>query len=415
MDALQLMVGNSLTLDMGRVAVVRVVKLLGKGGGGGEGGSSEVWQVTDDTTGAHYTLKIVTVADPNDALVERLRREAAVRVPSPHVVQALELKVWSAHTYVLLFEYFPADNLRDKLKRGLTDAYKKEIFLQILRGVAAAHSCNIIHRDLKPLNILIGNPAPGAELFVKLIDFGISKFQGSNLTIVGDVMGTLSYMAPEAWRDASSVDARADIYALGQIFYELVTGHNYWQRGGRLDKAALGAFLQQSPPRTGFDMRAFHCSFFPAAQQVLLGMIEPDYQLRYQTVAAVLAALDHPLNTAPAVPRLQTPMFLIASGSNRGARYVLKLADGETREIGRLELAGADQSISRRHLELRRQGETFLVRDLNSRNGSYVRGLRLTPQHWAALNHNDHIRIGDVFLRFVAGTNAEEQAPVLFD
>src|SRR5262249_35216081 len=153
--------------------------------------------------------------------------------------------------------------LRELLPDDLTESQKKTVFLQILRGVAAAHRCNIIHRDLKPENVLVGKIDETGEPLVKLIDFGISKFKEHRLTVASSFFGSFEYMAPETLGSPGTVDARADIYSLGHILYELATGMSFARSKGWKGTGDLLAYLkQQPPPEEGADCRGFQCDLF---------------------------------------------------------------------------------------------------------------------------------------------------------
>jgi serine/threonine-protein kinase len=119
----------------------------------------------------------------------------------------------------------------------------------------------------------------------------------------------------------------------------------------------------------------------------------------------VLADFGYLYETSPLPPddlALRSPVLIIESGTNRGARTVLGLADGERRELGRPDIAGNDHSISRRHLEFSRSADHYFVRDLDSKNGTLLRGSRLEAAGSPIeIRHGDRIKVGDIFLRFV--------------
>jgi len=99
------------------------------------------------------------------------------------------------------------------------------LFVEILKGVGDAHSVNVIHRDIKPQNILVRDDVSTPIIF----DFGISKFKDKNITITGEIMGSMPYMDPSAvLSGAKYVDGQCDIYALGVILYELAMGVHPW-------------------------------------------------------------------------------------------------------------------------------------------------------------------------------------------
>jgi len=389
------MEGGHIPVRIGPVAEVELLELLGTGGFG------SAWKVADCATGALYTLKIIQGIIPGSVEAERVRLEAKVSIPSEYIVPAIGLREWDPSTFLILFEYFPGKSLDKLLEMGaLTSDQKKEIFKQTLIGVSDAHRCNVIHRDLKPANILVGDDGR-----VGLIDFGISKFKGSGLTLSGEIIGTIPYMAPELLVHGAKVaDARADIYSLGHTLYELSMGQHFWTRKGWRELKDLVGYLTQTPPPTEvIDLSDFHCDFYHAAPEVLPRMVKIDPAERYFSVDEVLADLGYVpyLPEPPADLHLRSPLLIVESGSNRGARTVLGLNDGEKREMGRADIAGGDTSISRRHLEFSRSGDRYFVRDLGSKNGTMVRGIALDPADPPMeIRHADRIKVGDVFLRF---------------
>jgi len=392
---LRIMVGGRIPTEIAGIAEVELLELLGSGGFG------SAWKVVDVSTGALYVLKIIQGIIPGSVMAERVRLEAEVSIPSEHIASVIGLREWDPSTFLILFEYFPGKSL-DKLleEGGLTSDQKKQIFKRTLVGVSDAHRSNVIHRDLKPANILVGHDG-----HVKLIDFGISKFKGPGLTLSGEIIGTLPYMAPELLLHGAKVaDARADIYALGHILYELSMGQHFWTRKGwRELKDLVGYLSLVPPPIEAIELEDFHCDFYHKAPCVLPRMVKIAPDERYRSVDEVFSELGY-IPSLPEPPKdlhLRSPLLIVESGSNRGARIVLGLSDSERREMGRVDMAGSDNSISRRHLEFSRLGDHYFVRDLNSKHGTMVRGIVLDPKDPPTeIRHTDRIKVGDIFLRF---------------
>jgi serine/threonine-protein kinase len=166
------------------------------------------------------------------------------------------------------------------------------------------------------------------------------------------------------------------------------------------------AYLSQAPqPTAAIDLTEFHCDFSENASAVIERMVKVDPFERYGSVDEVLADLGYDRRVSLPPPEdiaLRSPVLVVESGTNRGARTVLGLENEERRVFGRAEIAGNDRSISRRHLEFSRFGDRYFVRDLNSKNGALLRGLALDPAGPAVeIQHTDRIKVGDVFLRFV--------------
>ncbi|NJM72666.1 MAG: protein kinase [Scytonema sp. RU_4_4] len=393
---LEIMVGGRVPIEIPPVAEVKLLELLGVGGYG------SAWKVADTATNKTYVLKVIQDIKPDSLMAERVRLEAEVSIPSEYIIPVIGLRQWNPNTYLLLFEYFPGKSLDQFLAPDvLTKEQKRDIFYQILVGVGDAYRCNVIHRDLKPANILLGENGQ-----VKLIDFGISKFKEYRLTKDNKPMGTLPYIAPEVLISGAKVaDARADIYALGHILYELATGQHFWVRKRWRKLEDFADYLNQTPPPTeGIDLSAFSCDFYSNAASVLSRMVKIDPSQRFSSVDDVMTNLGY-VPYVPQMPEdlhLRCPLLIVESGSNKGARMLINIPDGGVLVIGRGEIAGANDSISRRHLEFSRVENQYFVRDLGSKNGTLVRGIALAPDTAPTpIQHSDRIKVGDVFLRFV--------------
>lgn len=393
-SVLAIMVGGRITIDVGGVKEVELLRLLGGGG------FATVWEVRDTTSGRLYVLKIVQGIKPGSVIEARIRLEAEVRIPSEHITPVVGLRQWDPHTFLIVFEYFIGTSLREMIEhKRLNSEQKRNVWRQILTGVTDAHRSNIIHRDLKPENILVDE-----KNHVRIIDFGLSKFPGSGITISGSMDGTLPYMAPEILMFGTKIaDSRVDIYALGQILYELATGQVFWIRMGWRELKDLARFLGQKPtPLAIMDLTGFSCDFLPDADRIVFKMTMIDPDQRYHSVEEVMTDSGF-VPYMPEPPKdlnLRSPVLIVESGTNYRAMTVLGLGDGESRILGRFDLAGQDDSISKRHLEFTRRGSEYFVEDLESKNGTLLRGSLLKPKTPTLIQHGDRIKVGEIFLRF---------------
>ncbi|MUG98483.1 protein kinase [Scytonema sp. UIC 10036] len=391
---LEIMVGGRIPVEIPPVSEVKLLELLGVGGFG------SVWKVTDTTTNKIYVLKVIQNIEPGSQMAERVRLEASVSIPSEYIVPAIGLRQWNPSTYLLLFEFFAGKSL-NKILAFLTPEQKRDIFRQTLVGVGDAHCCNVIHRDLKPANILVGDNGQ-----VKIIDFGISKFKEYKLTKGNELMGTLPYIAPELLIYGAKVaDSRTDIYALGHIFYELAIGQHFWVRKRWRQLEDFVNYLNQTPPpEEGIDVRDFCCNFYSNSASVLARMVKLDPNQRFSSINEVMTELGYVPDVVPTPGdlHLRYSLLIVESGSNKGARTLINILDGGSLTIGRTDIAGGNDSISRRHLEFSRVGNQYFVRDVGSKNGTLVRGIALSPgEAPTPIQHSDRIKVGDVFLRFV--------------
>ena len=395
-STLHIMVGGRIPVSLSGVEKTVVLReLLGSGGYG------TCWRVTDAETGEPYTLKIIQNIMPGTVDAERVRLEAEVSIPSEHVVPVLGFSQWDPYTYFVVFKYYAAESLdRVLATAALTAAQKKQILKETLTGVADAHRCNVIHRDIKPGNILVGRDG-----HVKLIDFGVAKFKARPITVSRALIGTPPYIAPEVLIDGARVaDARADIYSLGQVFYELVMGQNFWERKGWRQLGDIVDYLTSVPPPTEIiEMDGFACDFYENADAVLPRMVKINPAERFGSIDEVRRTLGEEVKEEATLkdPALDFPVLSVETGTNKGAKTVVNVADGGRLPLGRFDLAGNDDSISARHLEFSRSGRRYFVRDVGSKNGTLVQGNQLRPgDPPRELRHEDRIKVGDIFLRF---------------
>jgi eukaryotic-like serine/threonine-protein kinase len=192
-----------------------------------DGGMARVWRVRHVASGRDAALKLCRTTDPD--LLARAAREARIQagLAHPNLLAAIEVLDVEGTPGILL-EYVPGGlTLERHLARGPLAAEELDRIVHgLLDGVEAAHLAGFIHRDLKPANVLLSEAAEG--LTPLLADFGLARpeFEPPDvrLTRMGMIMGSAAYMAPEQARDAGSVDARADVWSLGAMLYEMVSG-----------------------------------------------------------------------------------------------------------------------------------------------------------------------------------------------
>jgi serine/threonine-protein kinase len=208
----------------------------------GKGGMGAVYRARHILLGDRVAIKVLPPEVRNNAeWLRRFRREgqAARRFRHPNAVTVYDLRTAADGTIYMVMEYVEGHTLDHELKqRGrftAKDAF--EVLTPIMSVLDTAHSMGVVHRDLKPENIMIGNATENGAPVVKLLDLGIAKMReiagdnGGNtaLTMAGQVLGTPYYMSPEQWgeipRDGNpEIDGRADIYSLGLVFYEMISG-----------------------------------------------------------------------------------------------------------------------------------------------------------------------------------------------
>lgn len=271
----------------------------------GAGGMGEVYKARDETLGRVVALKMLPqefTSDPDR--VQRFRQEAfaASRLNHPNIITIFEI-VHQESTHFIAEEYVEGQTLRELLldpqtqqRRSLTLERALDITIQIARALKAAHTAWIIHRDIKPENIMIREDG-----LVKVVDFGIAKlddersavtgngkvFQSNDpsLTVPGLIMGTASYMSPEQAR-GEQLDGRTDLFSLGILLYEMVTGVQLF--AGSTRAAALDR-LKQSDEVVG---PAANFGNIPKElQRILRRALRRDREERYASAGEFLEDL----------------------------------------------------------------------------------------------------------------------------
>jgi protein kinase-like protein len=191
----------------------------------GSGGSGSVWLVRDERSGRDVALKVVPREGKAGSRAER-EVEAAARLRHPRCLRALSLDRDDRHVYVA-YEYIPGRTLRQALRHGeLDDAAAVEAGAQVLEALAHAHGKGVVHRDVKPANVMLED---AEDVSVRVLDFGLAQLEEADtLTAVGDVPGTLAYIAPERL-DGHEATGAADVWSVGVFLWEALAGrHPFW-------------------------------------------------------------------------------------------------------------------------------------------------------------------------------------------
>ena len=270
----------------------------------GAGGMGEVYKARDTRLRRVVAIKVLPPEFALDA--ERLKRfereaEATAALSHPNILAVYDVGTWEG-VPCLVEELLEGESLRDRLRGGALSVREATgIAVQIAHGLAAAHEKHIIHRDLKPANVFL--TTGGA---VKILDFGLAKLlQGAppeeaetvsvapaGATGVGQVLGTMAYMAPEQAR-GRPVDARADLFAFGVVLYEMLAGQRPFS--GETATDTVAAILKDDPPPLSGHVP-------PALQRVVSQCLEKRPEDRSSSAHDVALALQAASSSVHAVP-----------------------------------------------------------------------------------------------------------------
>ncbi len=256
----------------------------------GRGASAEVYRALDFDTQAYVALKIMRFTHVSDSVsLARFEREGAVQAKLRHrnVAALLDSGITDKHEPYLAVELLRGKTLRGVVKaEGKLSARRGASYgWQALNGLAAVHAAGVLHRDLKPANIML-EPSEGPIDRVVLIDFGFATFEGSaKLTLQGTVVGSLTYIAPERLR-GEEAGPRADLYAMGTIIFEMLTGRPPFSAPDDFDLIDL--HINVEPPR----LREVDPSLPPALEAVLDRALLKDPADRFADATEMADALE---------------------------------------------------------------------------------------------------------------------------
>lgn len=250
----------------------RMIRHVGKGGFGA------VILVEDTVVGEDIVLKFLNRELASDeSMIKRFIHELryARRISHENVIRIHDFLTFGK-SHAISMEYFPSHSLADELREGPMNIKRAlKVVWDICRGMNAAHQAGVVHRDLKPPNILLNDNS-----LVKVVDFGLAALAHaaeSRLTRTGVLLGTPTYMAPEQVR-ARAIDARTDIYSLGVIMYEMLTGSPPY--AGDDPMAVLFQHVEGKPT----PLRQVRADIPPAVEALVLKAMWVDPEKRFQSM-----------------------------------------------------------------------------------------------------------------------------------
>ncbi len=269
----------------------QIIEVLGKGGMG------KVYRALDKKLNEEVALKLVRPEIASDKkTLERFSNELKIarKIAHKNVGRMYEL-MEEKGTHFITMEYVPGEDLKSFIKRAETLSAGKAISIakQICEGLAEAHELGVVHRDLKPQNIMIDKEGNS-----RIMDFGIARsLKAKGITDAGVMIGTPAYMSPEQ-DDAKETDQRSDIYPLGVILYEMVTGRVPFEGAPPLRVAV------KQKTETPEDPRKLNSQIPEDLSRVILRCIEKDKEKRYQSAGELRSELSNIEKGIPTTERV---------------------------------------------------------------------------------------------------------------
>ena len=291
----------------------------------GEGGMGVVYKAEDTQLKRTVALKFLPSQYTADGeMTARFMREAqaAAQLNHPHIITVYEIGEYEDQAYIAM-EYVPGRSLRDVIKQGeMSIDSITDIACQLCDGLYEAHRAGIVHRDLKPENILLD---PSNR--VKIVDFGLARIRGATqLTRGASTPGTLRYMSPEQCQHRE-VDHRTDIWSLGVVLFEMLTGQLPFQ--GEYEAAVMYSVVNEEPK----SLNTLRQDIPENLDQIVSKFLVKDPAMRYQSMQEVIEELKKPLLSMSVSEKKEKSIVVLPfddMSPNKDNEY---FSDGLTEEI----------------------------------------------------------------------------------
>ncbi len=391
----------------------------------GKGGMATVYKAYQPKLERWVAVKVLEpayITDDSDVLA-RFRREAKAiaALRHPNILTVYDYGEEEGLAYIVM-EFVERGTLKDRLKGEPFEPQRAVgLAIGVGRALAFAHEQGIIHRDVKPANILLPR-----ENWPLLADFGLVKLQQARraLTQAGMILGTPDYTSPEQAL-GETADHRADIYALGVVLYEMVTGQLPFKTEKAFD--VLLMHINEPPPKP----HELVPGITEIVEDIILKALAkapaerfPDMQDMVTSLEAAWDTFQLPVHMAPPQADdtihhatvqidsvqsvLEGPRFVVAATGSlllipQKDDVLIGRADPRGKVVPDIDLAlygGGTAGVSRQHARLLREGDNWVIEDLHSTNGTFVNDERVSPSKPIPLNDGDSVRCGQLVLTF---------------
>lgn len=375
----------------------------------GSGSMAIVYIARDLETNRIFAVKALNRKAANDAeLLQRFWREFDLlkQLTGPYVIRPV---AWGEERdmHYIVMDYVDGHNLKQVVERnGPVPALQAiDITKQAALGLESAAERGIVHRDVKPQNIILT-----ADGTVKLTDFGLARSHTSPpITISNVFLGTPYYVAPEQADNGRSADLRSDLYSLGCVFFELVTGRVPFEGDTAVD--VVVQHLRSSIPSIVGLRPELPLAYDAFIQKALAKQAAQ----RFQSAREFIAGLDQlreitpdgpaPAAATPAPTQILPRFVFLATGQSfmiLGNDLMIGRSDPQKEIYPDIDLAPIDtqHTVSRRHARLVSRDGRYFIEDQNAFNKTRLNGVALSPHQECELQEGDVIRLGNVDLRF---------------
>lgn len=360
----------------------------------GSGGVATVYKAISKIDGQVVAIKVLHSSDPY--LRDKFFKEGAIGqlLRHPHIVRIYGYGR-SQGIYYIVMEYMDGGTLRDRLRSGCPLPFDQVVTIvgQVCDALQYAHKMGIYHRDIKPENIFFSSDGQ-----VKLGDFGIARIaQTVTQTASGWLIGTPAYISYEQAK-GHPIDGRSDLYSLGVVIYEMVTGRCPFMADDPLKIIDMHIRDYPVPPSR------LNPSVPPHIESVIMRALEKDRERRFRTAEEMARALGYtaPMHTG----EFPTPKPAVSTGYLVPRPGLLQLVrtdgiviplTGEVTWLNRSNVNPNDLEISRQHARVVQRNGYYWLEDVGSSNGTFLNGMRIfSPQ---LLQPGDEIRLGQTILR----------------
>lgn len=391
----------------------------------GQGGGAVVYRAFQPQLERWVAIKVLNIEGAGGwQFLRRFRREARAiaALRHPNILNIHDYGEDKGRAYIVM-ELVEGGSLQQRIGRPADDCAKAlNLVIPVGEALAYAHSKGIIHRDVKPGNILLMR-----EDWPLLADFGLVKVEGARqkLTQPGSILGTATYLSPEQVA-GEDVDQRTDIYSLGIVLYELLTGRLPFDTDSPAESMMMRMYESPVPP----------CQLNPkisgSLETVLMRALERGLDARYPTMdgfvndlkrvveqmARAASQAQHPVTAKMITMRLDAQeaidvgprLFIATSGVALAIPMLDEVLIGRTDptqlqppDLDLQPYGGGSAGVSRQHARFLRREEGWYIEDLQSTNGTYVNEVRLLPHRPVRLHSGDLVRFAQLTLVFEEG------------